>query len=202
MVCGPSIPALGFLQQAVLAHEQGKLELSLHFLKHARESDPVLPLPVFLEGIYLRHGWGCRPDHPESYRCLHIALMLSIDALKATIKFGMGANAPPGLPTPSGARSMVGLVLYEMSASHRFGWGVRKDRGLANQLMELAANLGDVDACVDVGTRSLKHNEKRKAARYLRWASFGGWKDFGTGWIWKVCFLFFFPCTGSNNTHF
>ncbi|KAI9179865.1 hypothetical protein H9P43_005197 [Blastocladiella emersonii ATCC 22665] len=211
-------PMLQFIQLAITAHEANALEQSLHFLRHAQEADAAHPFPVFLESMYLRHGWGCKPDHAMAYQTLHRALMLAVDAFKAHLRaLGNGGGgtgteglAAPGtapvvvpetltrqqpakppaeaskyrgasatpLPVPpfqtSSLRSGVALVLYELSSSHRFAWGVRKNRDLAHQLMEVAANMGDRDACVDVGMRAIKDGNKRLAAQYLRWASFAG----------------------------
>ncbi|ORZ40346.1 hypothetical protein BCR44DRAFT_1495745 [Catenaria anguillulae PL171] len=205
------VPAVQFLQMTISAHESNQLELSLHYLRHAQEADPSLALAPFLEGIYLRHGWGCTPDLPKAYLCLYRALRLAMDQFKVQVRVASAASAntplgprpslkPPadaskyrGSPTPlphppfelSNAKSMVALVLYEVSASHRFGWGVAKQRVYAHQIMELAANMGDMDACINVGMHAIKHGNKRRAAKYLRWASYGGWTDFGTGWIFK-----------------
>ncbi|KAI9184217.1 hypothetical protein H9P43_003270 [Blastocladiella emersonii ATCC 22665] len=101
----------------------------------------------------------------------------------------------------SPARMGVAMILYELAVSLRYGWGTRGNSRLAKALVTLAANLGDVQSCVEVGTRlarrahrvapvaAVKGTRRRNAVRtraqaieYLRYAAKNGAQDAFTGW--------------------
>jgi hypothetical protein len=216
---------LQYLQFTVISHEESSLQQSFHILQHAIDADPLNPLPLFLRGVYLRHGWGCETNHKDSYDYLLRALSSAFKQFTSHLRLGgdltihrspiapMGeafnsvknyGTLPPtsplgvtnsnvflkqpmeakkyrgsNLPTPpfdsSGPKSMISLILFEISSSLKFGWGVKKDAEMAKYLMCLAANMGDTDACVAMGMNAMKHGQKRMAAKYLRWASFGAY---------------------------
>ncbi|KAL7746958.1 hypothetical protein RI367_007670 [Sorochytrium milnesiophthora] len=233
--CGNLSP-LQFLQLSIAAHESNSLDASFHYLSHSVSlaNAQLQPVPAFLYGICLRHGWGCTPNLVESYRYLYHALRIAYTAMcqqtalqqrtasvaglhssTASTPSLTAANAsrptsPTSPPSPSkgtkhaaafrstpydlstllpitfsAARSTLALILYELSVSQRFGWGVKKNKHLGNKLIATAANLGDVDAAVDVGLWYIRHSNKREGARYLRWANEHGWREVGMGWIFK-----------------
>ncbi|ORZ40264.1 hypothetical protein BCR44DRAFT_1424730 [Catenaria anguillulae PL171] len=81
----------------------------------------------------------------------------------------------------SPARMGVAMILYEVAVSLRYGWGSRGNSKLAKALVVVAANLGDVQACVEVGTRlarrahrvspvaAITGDRKRKARARVGW---------------------------------
>ncbi|KNE56088.1 hypothetical protein AMAG_01930 [Allomyces macrogynus ATCC 38327] len=218
-----------YIQLAVLFHENNDLGMSYHCLVHAiqvsEERGACVPTPYFLAGLYLRHGWGCRPDLAKSFDCLVLALEYALrqaqyaagSTMARTTMRSAGSDpipeeiapapsaaavAPPPIlarpystmarplsaasrtlsdvpaaaprtklaayiatfrdsPLPvrdddieaSSQRLGVALILYEVSVSLRFGWGVRGDSRLAKALAKLAANLGDPQAALEVGMR-------------------------------------------------
>ncbi|KAJ3367102.1 hypothetical protein GGF32_000164 [Allomyces javanicus] len=221
-----------YIQLAVLFHENNDLGMSYHCLVHAiqvsEERGACVPTPYFLAGLYLRHGWGCRPDLAKSFDCLMLALEYALRQAQHAVGSTMArttmrsagsdptpppeeiapatssaaAVAPPPIlarpystmarplsaasrtlsdvpaaaprtkltayiatfrdsPLPirdddieaSSQRLGVALILYEVSVSLRFGWGVRGDSRLAKALAKLAANLGDPQAALEVGMR-------------------------------------------------
>ncbi|KNE54435.1 hypothetical protein AMAG_17670 [Allomyces macrogynus ATCC 38327] len=223
-----------YIQLAVLFHENNDLGMSYHCLVHAiqvsEERGACVPTPYFLAGLYLRHGWGCRPDLAKSFDCLMLALEYALRQAQHTAGSTMArttmrsagseptvpeeiapassaaaaaaaVNPPPILARPystmarplsaasrtlsdipaaaprtklaayiatfrdsplpirdddieaSSQRLGVALILYEVSVSLRFGWGVRGDSRLAKALAKLAANLGDPQAALEVGMR-------------------------------------------------
>ncbi|KAJ3370981.1 hypothetical protein GGF31_003711 [Allomyces arbusculus] len=225
-----------YIQLAVLFHENNDLGMSYHCLVHAiqvsEERGACVPTPYFLAGLYLRHGWGCRPDLAKSFDCLMLALEYALrqaqhtagstmarttmrsagsdptppeeiaPASSAAVAATAAAAGPPPIlarpystmarplsaasrtlsdipaaaprtklaayiatfrdsPLPvrdddieaSSQRLGVALILYEVSVSLRFGWGVRGDSRLAKALAKLAANLGDPQAALEVGMR-------------------------------------------------
>ncbi|KAI9146506.1 hypothetical protein BKA69DRAFT_1045077 [Paraphysoderma sedebokerense] len=200
-----------YLTLALVAHEQGQYQLSFHYLNHSvypssspptanttagKNVDPTKmthqALPIFLYGMSLRHGWGVQPDVEASYVYLYYAMKTSFSALIAT----SAPNSPTTVPTmyrhgpwtlyPPSHRQTLSLILYELSPSFRYGWGVEKNPQLAFDILEFAANLGEVDAQVECGRHFLSKNIKKRAARYYRMALKNGYSEPNLTWVWKT----------------
>ncbi|CAG8555618.1 11188_t:CDS:2, partial [Diversispora eburnea] len=140
-----------FIQQAIQFHEANELEKATYYFKLAADKDS--PLGLFLYGIALRHGWGCKPNAKLAVRCLQKAAESAVSELHES----MAAN-------PSIAR-------HELV----HGWGVPKKKQNAAYYFEIAANLGDPDAQNDLAF-CYYHGEgiKKKAAKYYRMAAAQG----------------------------
>lgn len=90
-------------------------------------------------------------------------------------------------------RGELTLAIYELGNCHRNGWGVQKDLALAMQYFETAAELGDIDAMMEVAAAFEKgikgwqggKKDRTMAARWYRRAEQGGRKEIGNSWIWK-----------------
>ncbi|CAG8675549.1 20693_t:CDS:2 [Rhizophagus irregularis] len=143
-----------FIQQAIRFHEDNELEKATYYFKLAADKDS--PLGLFLYGIALRHGWGCKSNPKLAVRYLQKAAESAVSDLHTT----MAAN-------PSIAR-----------VCFRHGWGVPKNKHTAAYYFEIAANLGDPDAQNDLGFcyangEGVKKDMK-KAAKYYRLAAAQG----------------------------
>jgi hypothetical protein len=81
------------------------------------------------------------------------------------------------------------MTLYELGQCYRFGWGVRKSSSASAVYFRLAADLGDMDAQMDVAACYMTGKGAPKneylAAAYIRIASLNGGKEFGTSWAYK-----------------
>uniref|UniRef100_A0A1D1ZDI4 Protein DSF2 n=1 Tax=Anthurium amnicola TaxID=1678845 RepID=A0A1D1ZDI4_9ARAE len=165
-----------FIQQAIQFHEANELEKATYYFKLAADKDS--PLGLFLYGIALRHGWGCKSNPKLAVRYLQKAAESAVSDLHTT----MAAN-------PSIARHELVLAIYELGICFRHGWGVPKNKQTAAYYFEIAANLGDPDAQNDLGHcyangEGVKKDMK-KAAKYYRLAAAQGSSMLGNSWIYK-----------------
>lgn len=165
-----------FIQQAIRFHEDNELEKATYYFKLAADKDS--PLGLFLYGIALRHGWGCKSNPKLAVRYLQKAAESAVSDLHTT----MAAN-------PSIARHELVLAIYELGVCFRHGWGVPKNKHTAAYYFEIAANLGDPDAQNDLGFcyangEGVKKDMK-KAAKYYRLAAAQGSSMLGNSWIYK-----------------
>lgn len=90
-----------FIQQAIRFHEDNELEKATYYFKLAADKDS--PLGLFLYGIALRHGWGCKSNPKLAVRYLQKAAESAVSDLHTT----MAAN-------PSIARHELVLAIYEL----------------------------------------------------------------------------------------
>ncbi|KAI8806533.1 hypothetical protein BJ742DRAFT_679950 [Cladochytrium replicatum] len=93
-------------------------------------------------------------------------------------------------PAVEAARAIVPLPIYEVGMSFRHGWGVPVCEDAAAYYLTVAANLGDADACTELGYcylhgRSGVPKSRLLAAKYLREAEKAGVKLVGESWIHK-----------------
>jgi len=165
-----------FIQQAIQFHEANELEKATYYFKLAADKDS--PLGLFLYGIALRHGWGCKSNPKLAVRYLQKAAESAVSDLHTT----MAAN-------PSIARHELVLAIYELGVCFRHGWGVPKNKQTAAYYFEIAANLGDPDSQNDLGHcyangEGVKRDMK-KAAKYYRLAADQGASMLGNSWIYK-----------------
>jgi len=165
-----------FIQQAIQFHEANELEKATYYFKLAADKDS--PLGLFLYGIALRHGWGCKVNPKLAVRFLQKAAESAVSDLHATVA-----------ASPSIARHELVLAIYELGVCFRHGWGVPKNKNTAAYYFEIAANLGDPDAQNDLGHcyangEGVKRDMK-KAAKYYRLAAAQGSSMLGNSWIYK-----------------
>ncbi|CAJ0764177.1 13761_t:CDS:2 [Entrophospora sp. SA101] len=165
-----------YIQMAIKFHESNELEKATYYFRMA--ADRNSPLGLFLYGIALRHGWGCKPDPMLAVQYLRQAANSAISDLQATVE----AN-------PTIARHELVLAIYELGICFRHGWGVAKNKQMAAHYFEMAANFGDPDAQNDLAFCYL-HGEgvkkdMKKAAKYYRMADTQGAGTLGNSWIYK-----------------
>ncbi|CAG8529590.1 16899_t:CDS:2 [Funneliformis mosseae] len=165
-----------FIRQAIQYHEANELEKATYYFKLAADKDS--PLGLFLYGIALRHGWGCKPNPKLAVRFLQKAAESAVHDLHTT----MAAN-------PSIARHELVLAIYELGVCFRHGWGVPKNKQTAAYYFEIAASFGDPDAQNDIGFcyangEGVKKDMK-KAAKFYRSAAAQGASILGNSWIYK-----------------
>ncbi|CAG8712885.1 6939_t:CDS:2 [Acaulospora morrowiae] len=166
-----------FIQKAIQYHEANELEKATYYFKLAADKDS--PLGLFLYGISLRHGWGCKPNVKLAVRYLQRAAESAVSDLHTSV----AAN-------PSIARHELVLAIYELGVCFRHGWGVPKNKQSAAYYFEIAANLGDPDAQNDIGFCYYRgegvKKDMKKAARYYRMAAAQGSGILGNSWIFKT----------------
>ncbi|KAJ1969163.1 hypothetical protein H4R35_006216 [Dimargaris xerosporica] len=164
------------VKQAIHYHEQGELEKATVYFRKAAELQN--PLGMFLFGMSLRHGWGCKANPNLAFQFLQKAAESAVFDLN---------HLNPG--TSSAAKSELSIAIYELGISFRHGWGVPKNKETAAYYFEIAANLGDADAqadlafCYEHGNGVKK--DKAKSAKYYRLAHAQGVHIFGNSWVFK-----------------
>ncbi|KAI9099257.1 hypothetical protein DFS34DRAFT_579516, partial [Phlyctochytrium arcticum] len=166
------------LQLGIHYHDINHMALSAHYLSlSARQGHAV---GMYLYGMALRHGWGCKVDMVEAVRLFDRAAGIVLQSLPRLAIEGGGVVA----------RSFLPLPLYEVGICYHQGWGVPTSKSTALYYFQLAAQLGDADAQAQVGYLYLQggngvKRDKKRAARWLREAVKGGKRIVGEQWIWK-----------------
>ncbi|OLY83723.1 Protein DSF2 [Smittium mucronatum] len=168
--------AENYFQHAIKRHEEGDLNSSALYFK--KSADLNHPIGLLFFGLCLRHGWGCEKNEKMSFLYLQRAGELIAPEAKSL-------NSEIEGP----AKKELAMAIYELGQSYFHGWGVPKSRKTAVHYYELAANLGDPDAQVDLASSyengdGVKRDMK-KAAHYYRLAHEQGIDQFGNSWIFK-----------------
>ena len=176
------------LRNAIALHESGDLPKSTAiFSTLAHPIGANNPLAQVLYGLALRHGWGVPPDPSLAVHYLSLAASSSASIESLALRSGMKRGGA--------AKGELTLAIFELGNCYRHGWGVKKDPVGARTYYEVAANLGDVDACREAAWSWLEGfggaKDKKRAAGYLRRAQelekgegkVGG--GVGESWVWK-----------------
>ncbi|CAO3681998.1 unnamed protein product [Umbelopsis vinacea] len=164
------------VQKGIRYHEGGQLEKATQHFRVAADRDS--PMGMFLYGISLRHGWGCRANTQLAFQYLQKAAEHAVDDLNNLSTVNMSA-----------AKGELVMAIYELGVSFRHGWGVYKDKKTACYYFKIAAELGDPDAQNDLA-HCYYHGQGVKrdvyqAAKYYRLAAAQGQGIMGNSWIFK-----------------
>ncbi|KAL9539068.1 hypothetical protein MBANPS3_010484 [Mucor bainieri] len=163
------------VQSGIQHHELGQLEKATHCFRLA--SKEGCPIGMFLYGISLRHGWGCRLNTSLAFQYLQTAAEHAVDDLLHGDEYALASKGE------------LIMAIYELGVSFQQGWGVTKSKETAFYYFEIAANLGDCDAMNDLAfCYHHGHGVKKniyKAAQYYRMAARQGQGQIGNSWIWK-----------------
>ncbi|KAK9701819.1 hypothetical protein K7432_011547 [Basidiobolus ranarum] len=166
-----------YIQKAIQSHESSELEKAAHFFRLAACQGS--PIALFLYGISLRHGWGCKANPIAAFQCLQKAAECAVFDLSHITQ---NSNLCV-------AKEELVLAIYELGVSFQNGWGVMKNKMTAAYYFEIAANLGDPDAQNDLAFCYMHgHGVKKdrfKAAKYYRMAHAQGMELVGNSWIFK-----------------
>lgn len=174
---GTGNPAENLVHAGIKFHEAGQLEKAADNFRLAAEQGS--PLGMFLFGVSLRHGWGCKKNEKVAFQYLQKAAesaVLDLNNLSSTVNM-------------SAARGELVMAIYELGVSFRHGWGCAKDKTSAVYFFRIAADLGDPDAQNDLGHcyyhgQGVK-KDLHKAAKYYRKAAKQGHGIMGNSWIFK-----------------
>ncbi|KNE65302.1 hypothetical protein AMAG_10945 [Allomyces macrogynus ATCC 38327] len=163
------------IHRGIQLHERMQLLESTAQFQRAAELGS--PLGAFLYGMALRSGWGVPVDEPTSFTHLSRAADLAM-------RHAVNSASPMALA----ARELT-MAIYELGQSFRHGWGTPKSQRTALFYFQIAANLGDPDAQIDLATYHLAGDGVRRdkvlAARYFRMAANQGVELPSNAWIWK-----------------
>ncbi|KAI9280496.1 hypothetical protein BY458DRAFT_584392 [Sporodiniella umbellata] len=173
----PDNPAERLVHEAIKFHEAGKLEQATSMFKQASEMG--LPIAMFLYGVSVRHGWGCKKNEHLAFQYLQKAAEHAVEDLES---FSNTVNK-------SASKGELIMAIYELGVSFRHGWGCKKNKETAVYYFKIAADLNDADAQNDLGHCYYNgHGVKkdlRMAAKYYRKADKQGQGIMGNSWIWK-----------------
>ncbi|KAM3586721.1 hypothetical protein VKS41_001778 [Umbelopsis sp. WA50703] len=115
------------VQKGIKYHEGGQLEKATQHFRAAADRDS--PMGMFLYGISLRHGWGCRVNTLLAFQYLQRAAEHAVDDLN-----NLSVNL-------SASKGELVMAIYELGVSFRHGWGVQKDKQTACYYFKIAAEL-------------------------------------------------------------
>lgn len=116
--------------------------------------------------LFLRHGWAIKKDDKEAVRLLVLAtdMVLSNHRLDDIVKnnplgdctlkpliIDAGSLQRANHRKSSATVSQLVMAIYELGISFKMGWGVPKDKVKAAYYLDMAANLGDMDAQIELG---------------------------------------------------
>ncbi|KAI3661753.1 hypothetical protein MP638_003761 [Amoeboaphelidium occidentale] len=190
------------IQQAIEYHQELKLKEAFRiYLKVAQEK---VPIALFLVALCLRHGWGCKADPQLALSCFEHAADMAAGSLRQIRGFSGSpedaknlAELPPDVRLKAEiAKQEMSMSLYELGNSYRLGWGTNVQKSVAVYYYKLAADLGDLDALMDLAYCHThgEGTEKDKflGASYYRIAALQGRIEFGSAWIYKYKYTQFF----------
>ncbi|ORX55809.1 HCP-like protein [Hesseltinella vesiculosa] len=170
-------PIEAMVQAGIQFHEAGQLEKATECFRQATTKES--PMGMFLYGVSLRHGWGCKKSEHLAFQYLQKAAehaVLDLNNLSNTVN-------------RSASKGELIIAIYEMGVSFRHGWGCKKNKETAVHFFKIAADLGDPDAQNDLGfCYHHGHGVKKDlhmAAKYYRKADKQGHGLLGNSWIWK-----------------
>ncbi|CAO3587968.1 unnamed protein product [Absidia cylindrospora] len=173
----PQNPIEAMVQSGIEYHERSQLEKATDCFRQAATMDS--PMGMFLYGVSLRHGWGCKKSEQLAFQYLQKAAehaVLDLNSLSSTVN-------------TSASKGELIIAIYEMGVSFRHGWGCKKNKETAVHFFKIAADLGDPDAQNDLGHCYHHGNGIKKdlhlAAKYYRKADKQGHGLMGNSWIWK-----------------
>ncbi|KAI8640942.1 hypothetical protein BD408DRAFT_433805 [Parasitella parasitica] len=173
----PENKAEGLVHEGIKYHEAGKLEQATDKFKQA--SILNLPIAMFLYGVSLRHGWGCKRNEHLAFQYLQRAAEHAVEDL----------NNLSNAVSASASKGELIMAIYELGVSFRHGWGCKKNKETAVYYFKIAADLNDADAQNDLGHCYYHgHGVKKNlfmAAKYYRMADKQGQGIMGNNWIWK-----------------
>ncbi|KAI8073201.1 hypothetical protein BC940DRAFT_290781 [Gongronella butleri] len=174
-------PVEAMVQAGIQCHESGQLEKATECFRQAAAKDS--PMGMFLYGVSLRHGWGCKKSEHLAFQYLQKAAehaVLDLNSLSNTVN-------------RSATKGELIIAIYEMGVSFRHGWGCKKNKETAVHFFKIAADLGDPDAQNDLGfCYHHGHGVKKDlhlAAKYYRLADKQGHGLLGNSWIYKAKYL-------------
>ncbi|KAG0171360.1 hypothetical protein DFQ28_004434 [Apophysomyces sp. BC1034] len=172
---GTEIEAL--VHQGIRFHEAGQLEKATEIFRQAAMRDN--PIAMFLYGVSLRHGWGCKRNEHLAFQYLQKAAehaVLDLNSLSSTVNTSV-------------SKGELIMAIYELGVSFRHGWGCKKNKSTAVYFFKIAADLGDPDAQNDLGHCYYHGHGTKKdlymAAKYYRMADKQGHGIMGNSWIYK-----------------
>jgi TPR repeat protein len=178
------------LQIGIFYHDQDYLEIAVYYFSiSASKGDPM---GLVLYAICLRHGFGVEKNE-------HLAVSLLKRATETTVaeieylndRYKAGSLKQPILEYQKKMliSSELVLAVYELAMSFKQGWGVKQSSTTAVYYLLLAAQLGDVDAQLEMGECYLRGEgvvkDKKKAAKWFRIAEKNGARMVSMHWIWK-----------------
>ncbi|KAI7849910.1 hypothetical protein BDC45DRAFT_447927 [Circinella umbellata] len=167
-----------WVQQGIEYHEKGELEQAT--LEFQRAANANSPIGLFLFGLSLRHGWGCKRSERRAFQYLQKSAEHAIFDIQQFVS-GRGSKLIAN-------RELI-MSIYELGQAYSHGWGCHKDKKTAAYYFKMAADLGDADAQNETGRcyqegRGVKKNMKI-AAKYYRKADKQGHGIMGNSWIYK-----------------
>ncbi|CAO3702544.1 unnamed protein product [Rhizopus stolonifer] len=134
---------------------------------------------MFLYGVSLRHGWGCKKNEYGAFQYLQKAAEHAVQDL-SNIASTVNKLASKG--------ELI-MAIYELGVSFKHGWGCKKNKEFAVYFFKVAADLGDADAQNDLAHCYYEGIGVKKdlyiAAKYYRKADKQGQGIMGNSWIWK-----------------
>lgn len=180
---------------AIFYHEINRLDIAAYYFSVSAARGH--PMGLVMYAIALRHGWGLAQSETEAVRLLQRAAdMALLDMDIVNNKYSRGSlqstlsgpnSSPPlsslaGMDTRQRTKTLITnelvMAIFELAICFKQGWGVKKSKSTAAYYLNLAAQLGDVDAMMEMGECYLRgegvKRDKKMAAKWFRQAEKNG----------------------------
>lgn len=108
----PDSEAERLVHEGIKFHEAGKLEQATEMFRQSSQMD--FPMGMFLYGVSLRHGWGCKKNEHLAFQYLQKSAEHAVEDLN---NFSTAVKV-------SAAKGELVMTIYELGVSFRHGWGV------------------------------------------------------------------------------
>ena len=192
---------------AIYYHEINQLDIAAYYFSVSAARGH--PMGLVMYAIALRHGWGLQQNEPEAVRLLQRAADLALlDMDLVNNKYSKGSlqstlSSPSASPPPFSSLANMDtrqrtktlitnelvMAIFELAICFKQGWGVKKSKTTAAYYLNLAAQLGDIDAMMEMGECYLRgegvKRDKKLAAKWFRRAEKNGARMVSMQWIWK-----------------
>jgi TPR repeat protein len=176
---------------AIYYHEINQLAIAAYYFSVSAARGN--PMGLIMYAIALRHGWGIEKNEVEAVKWLQSAAdkaLVDLDIVTCDYsKKSIRTNIQNKEQTKTVITDELIMAIFELAICFKQGWGVKKSAQTAAYYLNIAAQLGDSEAQMEMGELYLRgegvKQDKKLAAKWFRQAEKNGARMVSMQWIWK-----------------